>query len=151
MRPTRPSDVRDLILRQHADLGASLAELAAVSADLGARGGAHSTADVTRLCKRLFAQLSQHLALEDGVLAPALREADAWGNERADALVRHHQEQRRELTFLMGTDEFDPQQLAPRLAQLLKDLREDMAHEEADILSADLLRDDVVAIAMEDG
>jgi iron-sulfur cluster repair protein YtfE (RIC family) len=149
MRPTRPSKVRALILRQHAEISASLAQLAGTVAPLAQ--DAASSAEASRLCRRLYAQLSEHLDLEDEVLVPALRETDAWGGLRADALIRHHQGQRQELILLVSTDGIEPSHLAERLMQLIEGLRQDMAQEERDILSADLLRDDVLAIAMEAG
>jgi iron-sulfur cluster repair protein YtfE (RIC family) len=147
MGSTRPSDVRALILREHAAIAVSLADLAAAVNP----PAQVSTTHTMHLCRKLYKQLSGHLDLEDEVLVPVLRDSDAWGDVRADTLLRHHQAQRQELKFLAGTDAPEAPELADRLTQLIDELRKDMAHEERHLLSADLLRDDVLAINLEDG
>jgi iron-sulfur cluster repair protein YtfE (RIC family) len=95
----------------------------------------------------LYRDLRDHLDFEDALLAPALREADAWGGIRADQLERHHREQRQALRELSERSRSEPPvALVQTVTSLIADLRADMTHEERDLLSCDLLRDDLVAL-----
>lgn len=151
MTSIRPSEVRGRILRDHQALRRHLDELAAVTHALR-DGDDSAVGHAISLCERLLSELSRHLDLEDAVLAPLLREVDAWGPIRADRLLRHHVDQRAELKAIAERShaEHAPIALAAVLADLIEDLRADMAYEERDVLSADLLRDDVTSSG-EDG
>lgn len=146
-----PSDVRIRILQDHDRLRQDLSDLeAAVGAMLLDGAG---EAQVAKLVRNLLVELSRHTELEDTILAPALMEIDAWGAVRSKQLLAHHQTQRAELLELSCV--FDMrlglQDLAQVISRLVLDLRSDMAHEERDILSADLLRDDVIAVGGNSG
>ena len=85
---------------------------------------------------------------------PALREADAWGEVRADRVQAEHKEQTAEVRLLL--EEFgDPfassGELALRLEDFIAAVEVDMAAEEKATLGPDLLRDDVVGIDVEAG
>jgi hypothetical protein len=91
---------------------------------------------------------------EERHLSPALRDADAWGDERARRLVADHLEQRALLDFILErlSDEERPAALLfSDVFGLIAFLRQDMEEEERDFLSERLLRDDVIAIDVETG
>jgi hypothetical protein len=68
-------------------------------------------------------------------------------------LLSHHRSQRAELRQLSSeaAASMEPRALANRLRVLIADVREDMTHEETSVLSANLLRDDLVGINVEGG
>lgn len=145
----KPSHVRARILKDHAALRRHLIELEEATEAMLVDGARISK--VSELATQLIADLVRHTELEDTILAPALMELDAWGQIRAEQLLLHHQHQRAYMVEL--SDLFDlearPLQIARATYTLIADLRADMEHEERDMLSADLLRDDVIAVAAE--
>ena len=148
-----PSHVRCRILQDHAMLRQRLSDLeAAVNA---LQMGAANEAQVAELVRSLFVELSRHTELEDTILAPTLMEIDAWGAERTQQLLQHHETQRAEIRELSGLLDMHlgaaDLPVAQVISRLVLDLRNDMAHEERDILNADLLRDDVIAVASNSG
>ena len=151
MTSIRPSEVRGRILRGHEALRRQLDDLASVTHALR-DGDDSAVGHAISLCEELLIELSRHIDLEDAVLAPLLRDVDAWGPIRAARLLRHHVDQRAELKLIAerSHSEHAPITLAAVLSDLIEDLRADMAFEERDVLSADLLRDDVTSSG-EDG
>ncbi|MDH5671462.1 MAG: hemerythrin domain-containing protein [Myxococcales bacterium] len=148
----RPSAVRERIVEEHARLRQQLDALDSAANRLETEGQA-ALPEALELSRGFHEALRDHIDLEDAILVPTLREADAWGPERADRLAEHHRQQRAEIRALGEADaaEADPVALADRLRQLCREIREDMKHEESGVLSADLLRDDPVAIDAEGG
>jgi hypothetical protein len=144
-----PGEIRERITLEHTVLRGKLAELEGMLSQL--EHGWASCSDAERSCRALYEKMCAHLDLEDAVLVPALREVDAWGGVRADSLLQHHQAQRQELRVLLDPENTDVARLSRRLSLIIAELRADMAHEERDILSLNLLRDDVVAIDFSDG
>jgi hemerythrin-like domain-containing protein len=149
----RPSAVRQRILDDHEALRVLLAEVE----ELVRRTRTGDTAAAEALPERgraLRARFLDHLALEDAHLVPALRAADAWGEERAQRVAVEHAEQRERMQALLEHMESPTRsmdQLAEELASLVADLRADMEGEEQAVLSENLLRDDVVSIDLEAG
>ena len=146
-----PSVVRKRILQEHAALRRRLRELeAAVDA---MHTDASQVRCVVDIARELLTELVVHTELEDAILAPALREIDAWGPIRANSLLEHHESQRaqlRELAECYGAAE-DCERIAHITLEWLRDVRTDMTHEETEVLSASLLRDDPIAVGMESG
>ena len=99
----------------------------------------------------LLAELAVHLEYEDAILAPVLREVDAWGHIRATKLLEHHASQRKQLASLAelygGT--VDPERVAQRTLAWIEDVQDDMNLEEGSVLA--LLKDDCVVVATESG
>ncbi len=147
----RPSEVRRMILEDHAALRIMFANLR----DLLKHPESRTQEEhVRELGSALRQRFLRHLDLEDEHLVPALREIDAWGEERAARVSQEHEEQRSRFDRLLGhlQDRSLPEsQLVQELEVLLRDLIEDMNHEETTVLNEDLLRDDPVSIEMEAG
>ena len=147
----RPSEVRTRILAEHTvlrSLYATIEEHALAVLDEEPDQG-----DVLRECCRdLYHTLLRHIELENAVLAPALRDTDAFGPLRADQLLAEHDRQRSLLfAALDANDERSAPELAGFALQLIEELRTDMSYEEQTLLHPDLLRDDVVSVAPEAG
>jgi len=146
-----PSQVRTRILDGHRVLRDQLAKLEG-EIDALARHEAQ-VESVIEAARWLLAELTAHTQLEDDVLAPALRELDAWGAVRANMLLEHHEQQREDLRRLLSIYDQpqDPQLVAEITLALIADIRADMHHEETGLLSAALLRDDLISLDMEVG
>ena len=149
----RPSEVRERVLADHASLRVALAELKTLAGSV--KGGASS--DALRLREageQLLDALARHMEWEDVHLARALRDADAWGEERERRLVEEHREQRQALSdvlqHLRDTSR-SASQIADDALDFVDWLRRDMEGEEDERLQAELLRDDVVGIDVEAG
>ena len=149
----RPSQVRERILADHGRLRERMAALQEVVERVleGTPGLEERARHDGEGLRRHFLE---HLDLEDRYLVPALREIDAWGEERAARVVKEHREQRQRMEVLLRHLQ-DPtthaRWIAAELASLVQDLLVDMEHEESAVLSENLLRDDPVGIDVEAG
>jgi hemerythrin-like domain-containing protein len=148
----QPSEIRSRILSDHQGLRRDLERLEALVADV--RIG-RAASDALRVdAEALLAWLRAHMRWEEAYLLPALRDADAWGAQRAEQLVRDHGEQRELLDFVNRRllDGRHPADLLVRdVAHLIALLRDDMRQEEVELLDERVLRDDVVAIDAQTG
>jgi hypothetical protein len=146
-----PSYVRERILEDHDALRQRLSELEAATDALLVNNAIMS--HVGELALSLLVALTRHTELEDEILAPALQDIDAWGAIRAEQLLAHHQAQRADLREVSKLFELQPNayDVARVINTLVRELRTDMEHEERDLLNADLLRDDVVAVSSNSG
>jgi hypothetical protein len=147
-----PSHVRARIIQDHVALRQRLLELE--DAAIAMMADEAKTPTVCELVRHLLIVVGEHTALEDAILAPALMEVDAWGQVRAAQLLHHHQSQRAqlaELSTLFALPRVSRDVALTTTQAIVNDLRSDMEHEEREILSADLLRDDVVAVTAECG
>jgi hypothetical protein len=149
----RPSQIRAQVLDDHLAIRGMLLGLEDLANAV--LGGRRELLRPLRLeGVSLLERLDRHMYWEDVHLAPALRRADAWGEERAEHLDRDHAEQRELLTHALERVE-DPTRPAELLARNLLDLvallREDMEDEERSLLDERVLRDDVVGIDVETG
>ncbi len=149
----RPSEVRQRILNDHQVIKIMVSEVR----DLALRiqvGEEHLSGRLRERARILYQHFCRHIDLEDVILVGALRDADAWGEERAEELRNEHREQREVLTYLLDRllDRTQPQILTVvDLLNFTAWLRDDMRHEEETILHEDLLRDDVVGIHVNSG
>jgi hypothetical protein len=141
-----PLQVRNQIMEQHGVLRALLRRtLEATTAALLREPEGLRLAEVVR---ELRTRMVGHLAFEERTLVPVLAEIDVWGPQRVADLLDEHRRQRAELdTLVEGADSAaDPERLALIARSLVTDLLHDMDEEERGCLSAELLRDDLVAI-----
>lgn len=89
-----------------------------------------------------------HLAFEETVLVPILRDDPPLGPQRAERLLDEHARQRTSLATLHEEARAYPQleMLPAKLAFLTEWLLADMAEEEKSLLVPDVVRDDVVVV-----
>lgn len=143
-----PSVIRKQILHQHRELRAMLEEIQELSEHV-LQGEQDCEAPLRKQAEALYESLGRHLDVEDAFLAPALRDTDAFGKDRADQLLVHHAEQRKQLEEALWALRDDGRRIhdiATSLLHLVHDLRIDMAHEEKDLLNEKLLRDDPIRV-----
>ena len=118
----RPSSVRQRILDDHEALRVLLAEVEELVRGTRA-GDPDAAATLPERGRALRAKFLDHLALEDAHLVPALRAADAWGEERARRVEKEHAEQRERMQpRSTGIDDFpslDPGERLRLLADAL--------------------------------
>jgi hemerythrin-like domain-containing protein len=151
----RPSEIRLRVLADHEVLRVDLLRLESLAAEgVEPAASQEPLSNLRGEAERFLARLREHMRWEEIYLLPALEQADAWGQERAQRLVDDHREQR-ELLDLIVTRLRDPERpdaiVARDINNLIGLLREDMCEEEADLLDERVLRDDVIAIEMETG
>lgn len=148
-----PGEVRARILADHVAIRGMLLSLEHVAARV--REGDQSLVGPLRLeGESLLRQLQDHMFWEDLHLAPALRQADAWGKERAAQLEVDHREQRQVLAHCLAAvnDHSRPAALVARtLIDLVGMLQADIEEEERVLLDERVLRDDVVGVDVETG
>lgn len=149
----RPSQVRERVLADHEALRRHLRELEAA-----ARGALDEPeggdARLRGRAEAFVSTLAEHMRWEDRYLAPALRNADAWGQERADLLASDHREQRElldDVVTKLRDQRRPPKLVAENVLDLIALLRDDMEQEEALLLDPRVLRDDVIGIDVETG
>lgn len=148
----RTSTVRKRILEEHRVLRDKLDVLELLIDGLSEDPKRCSA--VSRSARDGLRRLVAHVQLEDAILAPVLRDVDAWGPVRATQLLEHHAEQREQLQSLIrsyGRRGTDIEELALRMLRWIGDARADMEHEERGVLSRELLDDSTVAIDGEAG
>lgn len=123
----------------------SIDELEASTASLLSEGEA-AVANVLARAAKLFTELSNYIDLEQSFVLPSVRNADVWGVIRARALEREHADQRGVLDTISHETLPDPTDLAHDVRALTRALRETLEREKREILTAELLRDDVIGI-----
>jgi len=140
------------ILWQHRNIRTLLYEMHAV-AEVALDGRAPSPNAVASAIGAVRSIMEVHLAFEETVLLPILREDPPLGSQRADRLLDEHARQRATLATLHGEAGSYPQlELLPaKLAFLTEWLLADMAEEEKSLLVPEVVRDDAVAVAQSCG
>jgi iron-sulfur cluster repair protein YtfE (RIC family) len=147
----KPSEVRARVLDEHVQIRAMLAEVESL-AGLTVAGDAYCAAQLRAKTIELYSRLYAHMAMEDALLFPAIRDADAWGHERSAQMMEEHARQRAVLSQLADMEwRAETAELVGAVQSVVKDLREDMCREERELLNPDLLRDDVISIAQNSG
>jgi iron-sulfur cluster repair protein YtfE (RIC family) len=151
---TAPSagEVRDLVLKQHGELRSLIGK--AQRATEGAPERSFQAAEqLVRIAEELQGRLGNHLLFEERFMFPALREADAWGPQRVEALTAEHARQRRELEAFIELIESQrpPGELGRALRALSSALLVDMDEEETTFVNDSVLRDDLVSVDQSSG
>lgn len=141
------SMVRERVLEEHVALRGMLATMTSLAEGVLDMDNALDE-ELPLHARELYRALVRHLDLEDLILAPALRSADAWGEVRADALVAEHRRQREQFRVAFADREGGGSvKLAAGLLRIVPAILEDMAHEEKELLTEALLGDDVATVA----
>jgi hypothetical protein len=142
----RPSEVRARILAEHDVLRVLYAKVEELALDV-LDGESEAEGPLRERCRELYKTLLRHMELEDTILAPALRETNAFGPVRAANLLAEHRRQRTVLFEALAVAEHSSDiDLARSACELIGELRTDMAHEEQALLHPDLLKDDPIAV-----
>ncbi|MFK7999676.1 MAG: CBS domain-containing protein [Polyangiales bacterium] len=142
-----PSVVRVRVLEEHVALRGLLATMSSLAERVLDTDNALDE-ELPLQAREVYRALIRHLDLEDLILAPALRSADAWGEVRADALVAEHRRQREQFRAAFADqDGGGSVKLASGLLRIAPLILEDMAHEEEELLTEALLGDDVAMVA----
>jgi hypothetical protein len=146
MQNLRPSEVRELMMRDVAGLRASLDALGrAADTDRGRMGACSA---------ELRERLEAFLEREDSILSRALEETDFWGPQRLKLMrLAHaaHWEAAAELAREANEPDADLCALAARAKLLRLDLHNDLDEEERCLLIAEVLQDDVGNTDQSDG
>jgi acetoin utilization protein AcuB len=144
-----PSQVLEVMHTEHVNI-AQLLERAEDQAQGVLSGEHYGDREVHALrdaARQLYTGLTAHIELENRVLAPALKETDAWGPLRAEQLIQSHAEQKRVLEgALMELDDLaqPAESLAVHVKAVVELIRQDLAYEEQALLCPELLRDDPI-------
>ncbi len=151
-----PGALRSLILGQHERIRGLLSLLEDKATHMLASVTPHPRAlkETRQLALALCSVMASHIELENRILAPALAGLDAWGPVRAQQLRAEHEDQLvrlRAYAQALRRRTSSGAELAASAWELVMLLREDMQHEEASVLAADLLTDVAFADDVETG
>ena len=150
----RPSEVRERVLGDHEAIRERLGRLETLLDRVHQGSREADWSELRRVALELLERLRTHMRWEDRYLIPALREADAWGEERAARLRADHgaqRDQHSDFDQRLSDRACPNSRVASDVSRLIELLREDMREEERDLLDARVLRDDVIAIDAEAG
>jgi acetoin utilization protein AcuB len=144
-----PSQVREMMGTEHAYLHQLLEHAVGQAHELlsGAGEGDREIHALRDAARQLYSRLKIHSELENKLLVPVLKQTDAWGPMRAERLLDAHARQMRALeAALMELDDLNqpPQALARHLQALAGQIQDDLAEEERDLLTPELLSDDLI-------
>jgi hypothetical protein len=140
------------ILTQHQHIRAFL-EKARTTAELALDGKDLPLDAVASAIGDLRTTIEAHLAFEEQVLLPLLRDDLPVGPERAERLIDEHRRQREVLGTLHKEARAFPElpTLAVKLAFLTSWLLADMAEEERSLVIPEVIREDIVVIDQNGG
>ncbi|MEZ4270417.1 MAG: hemerythrin domain-containing protein [Myxococcota bacterium] len=140
----RPGEVRERLLSENDHIRVQLAWVEDTAHRLS-----HNHAliqEVRDAATDLVHSMQEHVDFEDIALAPMLREAEAWGEARADELTKHHQQQQEKFKFAIDGIERhrgDPDLLSQRVLRLAHDIRSEVDEEETKYFGSTIFRDDI--------
>lgn len=146
-----PSQVRQMIQDDHRWLRELLAD-ARTTARRVEEGDHALCGRLRETAQAMRERFLGHLALEEQYLVPALRDADAWGEERAARLLAEHADQRARFAALLDALRQpcgDCSVLARDVLALAGDLVADIESEERTLLAERVLHDDPVVVDAE--
>lgn len=146
-----PATVRDRVLAEHGQLRTTIGRVHRALAHASVEGSRGREALVERV-RALLGELEAHLAQEDAILVPLLQGIDAWGPVRADRVRRDHTEQRerlRQFTVELADASLPMAELMSRVSSFLELLAADMEAEERDVVSEEVLHDDLIVDGVE--
>jgi hypothetical protein len=140
------SKIRQIILAEHESLRGSL-HCIEVLLDGVAKGDSHAQAAAHEQVGLLLEAFVRHIEHEERILKPVLVTIDAWGPERHKHMDEEHAMQRAQVTRLAAMNPAaDAANWVREIRSFIKDLLVDMAAEEKASVSANVLRDDIIAV-----
>lgn len=140
-RVRTPAEVRARIRAEHIRIHSLLDDIERVATKVETS----SDEDAGRLrawIRGLGDALHAHLALEEEILVPLVREADGFGEARADEMLREHAEQRATIESILGDLDSTTSKsiLGVGALELVKAIRDDIREEEETFLVTDLVK-----------
>ena len=138
-----PSEVRERILADHVILRRMLERLEVRARRDLQRHGRRPSGLYDEL-RVLHERLRRHFELEERILVPMLRAADAWGAERVAQFHEEHARQREIMDLISREGERAPVELALMAWGFVRLILEDMDDEEKISLNERVLRDDPI-------
>jgi hypothetical protein len=93
--------------------------------------------------------MTTYTDLEDTILPDILRDADAWGTVRLERMQNEHRERRLVLDRVLESIDArptDPSSLRTTLIDLANEILRELAIEETEVVSRDVLCDDVAVL-----
>jgi len=143
---------RRAVFAQHRELRGLLGRASATAA-AALEGRPRSPDAVASAIGDIRATFDVHLTFEEKVLLPLLETDLPLGPERAQVLREEHAQQRALLQSLHHEALIAPNlpTLSVKLAQLVDWLLRDMVHEEQNLLTPDVIRDDQITIDQNTG
>ena len=140
------SQVRKLILDEHAVLRDELEDIATLLQDVAAKR-AEAAERLQHRMKKFYDAFLKHIAHEDSLLRPVLANIDAWGAVRVEKMDDEHREQRSTIAALTSLElASDLEGYLARIRAFVVAVAADMEAEEQECLSPDILRDDTIVI-----
>lgn len=141
------TEIRQELMQQHAGLR-ELAAATRAAADQ-VKGGASGARDALRTNIAMLDQaLHAHNDREEELLGAIIKTIDAWGEVRASLMDEHHEAEHERIlgTLRSAADAPDPTAAAEMVHGVLAELADHMEHEEQEILSPNVLRDDIYTV-----
>ena len=138
-----PSEVRERILADHVILRRMLERVEVRARRVLQRRGRRSSGLYDEL-QALEERLRRHFELEERILVPSLRAADAWGAERVAQFHEEHARQREIMDEFARWGESPSIELALMVWGFVRLMLEDMAEEEKISLNDRVLRNDPI-------
>jgi iron-sulfur cluster repair protein YtfE (RIC family) len=150
-------DLRRELVAEHAELKRRLLDLSKRAQGLGVqprrhRNGSAQLAELREDFLRFAALMEAHLEREESALYPILPTLDAWGSERARALVDEHRSEHESLleaTSKAGA-QTSPGELARAVVRLAEELIAHFEEEEEVLLNPDVLTESIVRVSATD-
>jgi hypothetical protein len=145
------SEIRDELLREHADLREQIEEVRAAM-DRWTHGSA-SHSHVRSQLAVLANSLRAHNTSEEKALGGIVRAVDAWGPARAEIMGEEHFREHAELYEALSSTAVavEPSAWRELTDRLLARMLDHMAREERAFLNDEVLRDDSVVIGYTGG
>lgn len=151
-RELLPSEVRARVLAQHQFLRGELNTIRELAKRIDGKRDAMGVAELKARISEFLGRLEQHMSYEEQVLKPVLLEVDPARPALVECMHEDHLEQRREFRrFIAELGNLHAERLGERVRELARHLLLDMDNEDRVLLNPDVLRDDAISIAQEDG
>jgi len=137
--------VRSRILDEHAKIRAAVVEVDRLALAVASEDFARIHA-LRAGAEKLYGLLIDHLQHEDDVVAPIIRQIDAWGPVRYEQMQRDHASQRAVLAQAIRDLEKSGELLGRTVQSTCWEILHDMRREEHDLLHPDLWGDDIMTV-----
>jgi iron-sulfur cluster repair protein YtfE (RIC family) len=140
------TQVRRIILDEHSVLRNELEDIVTLLVDAAVQRS-DAAERLHHRMKTFYDAFLKHIAHEDSLLRPVLVDIDAWGPARVEKLDDEHRQQRATIAALAALDPGqDLDSYLGRVKVFVREVEKDMADEERECLSAEILRDDIIVI-----